>query len=107
MALSTVLLGWADSARVFAGVPSAATGKYTPEAAAVRGSVRSGQALVLNFTQPCPPVAKADCSGWWADWGECETNGHKVVRFTVEVEAAGGGKPCAHMDGDAARHSCS
>ena len=41
----------------------------------MRGSVRSGQALVLNFTQPCPPVAKADCSGWWADWGECEADG--------------------------------
>lgn len=36
----------------FAGVPSAAAGDYTPEAAAIRSSMASGKALMLNFTVP-------------------------------------------------------
>ena len=49
----------------FEGVPSHAGNqsigleeKYTPEAAALRAGLRSGKALVLNFTQPCPVKCK-------------------------------------------------
>ena len=92
----------------FDGVPSAAVGEYTPEAAAVRAGLRSGQALLLNFSSPCPATApKSDCEGIWLAWGECELDSHEqVVRFTVEVEPAGGGKPCTHLDGTAARRPC-
>jgi hypothetical protein len=75
----------------FDGVPSAASGEYTPQAAAIRSSLASGKALVLNFTIPCPPLTKQDCRSIWVAWGECEAGGTQVRRFTVEQDATLGG----------------
>ena len=90
----------------FEGVPSAAGGKYTPEAAAVRSSLASGPALVLNFTRPCPALTKQDCTGFWVAWGECEATGTQMMRYTVETEAWLGGAPCPYHDGFEAKHAC-
>jgi hypothetical protein len=95
---------WVKAA--FDGVPSAAVGSYTPEAAAIRAGLESGRALVLNFTQPCPPTVKSDCRAIWVAWGECEADGQQVMRYTVEVDAEAGGAPCQHEDGFAQRQAC-
>lgn len=91
----------------FAGVSAVGSGGYTPAAAAVRSGLRTGQALLLNFTVPCPAVTpRVDCHAIWQDWGECEADGAKVVRYTVEADAAGGGRPCTHSDGYEERRTC-
>ena len=96
---------WVQS--YFHGIPSAAAGPYTPEAASLRAGLQSGRALVLNFTRPCPvPAVRVDCEGVWLAWGECEADGQQVWRWTVEVDAAGGGKGCVHRDGFAQRRGC-
>jgi hypothetical protein len=91
----------------FANVPSFAgnqsIGKsqpYTVEAAAIRAGLRSGKALVLNFTELCPPVTRRDCVGIWVAVGEHETDGSgRVMRYTIETEAMVGGTACPHEDG--------
>jgi hypothetical protein len=91
----------------FAGVSNHPEGeKYTPAAAAARAACRSGKALVLNFTRPCPPLRKTDCRAIWVAWGECQADGHQVWRYTVEEELLLGGKPCEHEDGFAQAFSC-
>ena len=92
--------------RVFEGVPSSAGGPYTPAAAAVRAGLESGRALVLNFTKPCAAPVRTDCRGIWLAWGECEADGHQVMRFTVEEDAQAGGANCAHDDGYTQRVPC-
>ena len=80
---------------------------YTPEAAALRAGLRSGQALVLNFTTPCPPPTKVDCAAVWLAWGECEADGSgRVMRYTVERDAVAGGAECPHDDGYSQKHPC-
>ena len=90
----------------FNGIPSAASGKYTPEAASIRASMESGKQLVNQFTTACPPLQKTDCNAVWLAWGECEADGHQVMRYTIEVEAAVGGAECEHEDGFSQRHAC-
>ena len=95
----------------FAGVPSSASGPYTPEAAAIRASMRSGQYLTQNFTRPCPigrarSAGPIDCQAIWVAWGGCEQDGYRVVRYTIEREAGGGGELCEHEDGYAERIKC-
>jgi len=90
----------------FEEVPSTASGDYTPEAAALRASMRSGMALTQNFTQPCPPLTKTDCVGVWLDWGECMSEKTKLRRFTIETEVAAGGIECDRLDGDVEAFSC-
>jgi hypothetical protein len=60
---------WVKAA--FADVPSSPPSdeKYTPAAAAARAKLRSGKALVLNFTEPCPPLLTSDCQAIWVAWG--------------------------------------
>ena len=80
---------------------------YTPEAAALRAGLRSGQALVLNFTTPCPQPTKVDCAAVWLAWGECEADGSgRVMRYTVERDAVAGGAECPHDDGYSEKHPC-
>ena len=90
----------------FDGVPSAAGGKYTPEAASIRAGMESGKQLVTQLTTACPPLEKTDCEAVWLAWGECEASGQQVMRYTVEVEAAAGGAECEHEDGFAQRQPC-
>ena len=90
----------------FDGIPSAAAGSYTPAAAAARAALRSGQHLILKLNTPCPPVTKTDCSGYWLSWGECEGDGQKVERFTVDQWPLAGGAPCAADDGDVRKAPC-
>jgi hypothetical protein len=70
--------------------------------------LRSGQALMLNFTEPCPAtLEQSDCEAVWLDWGECESSdSRKVMRYTVEREATAGGAACEHLDGYQERHAC-
>ena len=91
-----------DGVSAYAGRDS----KYTPDAASIRSGLRSGNALVLNFTMDCPPLAKTDCEGVWLDFGECEKDGSKLMRFAVEKMAAAGGQPCDHLEGKTRRVSC-
>ena len=50
--------------------------------------LRSGKALVLNFSVPCPAVQPTDCYGIWVAIGECEVDGSgMMMRFTIEVDA--------------------
>ena len=97
---------WVKAA--FAGVSShpAASEKYTPAGAAARAKLRSGKALVLNFTRPCPALVKADCEAVWLAWGECQADGQQVRRYTVEKEPVLGGTACEHEDGFAASFPC-
>ena len=90
----------------FAGVPSAASGKYTPAAASIRAGMESGKQLVTQYTMKCPPLEKTDCEAVWLAWGECQADGTQVVRYTVEVEAAAGGAACEHEDGFAKSRAC-
>ena len=90
----------------FEDVPSAATGPYTPEAAAIRAGLESGHALVLNFTEPCPELTKTNCNAIWVAWGECQVDGQQMMRYTVEDDAVGGGVPCQHRDGFALKRPC-
>jgi hypothetical protein len=98
----------------FDGVPSFAgnqsTGEsqpYTPGAAALRAGLRSGRALVQNFSVPCPPVTKARCVGIWVASGECEVDGSgRFMRYTVEVAAVAGGAACPHEDGFLQKQPC-
>ena len=92
----------------FAGVSShpPADEKYTPAGAAARAKLRSGKALVLNFTRPCPALVKADCEAVWLAWGECQADGQQVRRYTVEKEPVLGGTACEHEDGFAASFPC-
>lgn len=105
----------------FAGVPSTAPkgSKYTPEAAEIRGGLRSGQRLVLTDTVACPPLQKQDCSGSWLAWGECErgvvvgsratgipASGVQIMRWTVEQPALNGGACCIVADGTAKQFAC-
>eukprot|EP01052_Picozoa_sp_SAG31_P044065 SAG31_NODE_7550_length_1657_cov_2.932606_1_plen_297_part_00 len=92
--------------KVFDGVPSAASGKYTPEAASIRASMESGKQLVTKFTTMCPPLERTDCEAVWLAWGECEADRSQVMRYTIEVEAAAGGVECLHEDGFAERRAC-
>ena len=80
--------------------------KYTPAAASLRASMRSGLKLLEDFTEPCPPLTSTDCEGELVPWGECEADGTMVMRFTVEAEAAMGGKPCERHDGEEVRVKC-
>ena len=95
---------WVKAA--FDGVPSAASGPYTPAAAAVRSGLASGAALVQRFTRPCPPLRPRDCRGVWLAWGECEADSTRQMRFTVEDGALAGGAPCADEDGTARTFPC-
>ena len=105
-------LQWVKAA--FDGVPSFSHQQwvtknepYTPEAAALRAGLRSGQALVLNFTTPCPQPTKVDCAAVWLAWGECEADGSgRVMRYTVERDAVAGGAECPHDDGYSEKHPC-
>lgn len=91
----------------FEDTPSAAGGHYTPEAAALRASMRSGQALIQNFTKPCPPVVpNRDCIGVWLHWGECMPNKEMILRYTIEREATTGGKRCSNREGDTKSVPC-
>jgi hypothetical protein len=91
----------------FATLTANAGGRYTPEAAHARSSIRSGQALVINFSMPCPAILNSDCKAIWLDWGECERIGnHKIMRYTIEAEEVGAGAPCEHLDGSQERHLC-
>lgn len=92
--------------KAFDGVPSTATGKYTPAAAAIRAGLRSGKHLMLELNAPCPPMAKTDCYGNWLGWGECQSDGFRIERWTVEQWPSGGGEPCANEDGDARTTRC-
>eukprot|EP00035_Acanthoeca_spectabilis_P008349 m.152458 g.152458 ORF g.152458 m.152458 type:complete len:932 (+) comp14323_c0_seq3:85-2880(+) len=84
-----------------------AHGHYTPEAAAIRSGLRTGRALVLNFTVPCPAtLPQTHCRGVWLTWGECEANGVQIMRYTIETPALGGGAPCPWLDGTAAARPC-
>ena len=79
----------------------------TPEAASVRSGFRSGRALVLNFTVPCPPLTPGvDCAGVWLGFGECEANGTQLLRFATEVDATPGGRRCRHLEGETKRRPC-
>ena len=97
-----------DGVDSFAGNQSIGdSGEYTPEAAALRAGMRSGQALVLNFTIPCPATPKVDCMAIWVAWGECEVDGSgQIMRYTIEADAMGGGEGCAHEDGFTQKVSC-
>ena len=88
----------------FDGIPSATAGSYTPAAAAARAALRSGQHLILKLNTPCPPVTKTDCSGHWLSWGECEGDGQKAERFTVDQWPLAGGAPCMQTMAACARH---
>ena len=91
----------------FDGVPSAASGPYTPAAAALRSGLASGAALVRRFTRPCPtPLPRRDCRGVWLAWGECEAGGTQQMRFTIEDDALAGGVPCSEEDGVAKAFPC-
>ena len=78
---------------------------YTAAAATKIASMESG-AKLLGMTEPCPPMAKTDCVGELLPWGQCQADGEMVFRFTVEVEAALGGAPCAREDGEAVSLAC-
>lgn len=97
---------WVKAA--FADVPSSPPSdeKYTPAAAAARAKLRSGKALVLNFTEPCPPLSSSDCEAIWVAWGECQADGEQVWRYTIEKEPTLGGKACDHEDGFAQMFAC-
>lgn len=93
--------------RSFANLNATAGGRYTPEGAAARSSLRSGKTLLLNFSQPCPALLdKQNCEAVWLDWGECEADRTKILRFTVEREAIAGGVPCMYPDGYAQKVPC-
>ena len=90
-------------------------GHYTPEAAALRSGVRTGRALLLNFTVPCPPPGRTDCTGVWLAWGECqmthqvgrgESTGGQLMRYTIETPALAGGEPCPLLDGQTSIRPC-
>lgn len=90
----------------FAGVMALpAHGHYTPEAAALRSGLRTGQALIVNFTVPCQAPARTDCAGVWLAWGECHSGG-QLMRYTVETPALAGGEPCPMLDGHTATRPC-
>eukprot|EP01051_Picozoa_sp_SAG22_P008108 SAG22_NODE_600_length_8677_cov_18.222429_6_plen_309_part_00 len=103
---------WVKTA--FDGVPSFAGNQsigesqpYTPEAAALRAGLRSGLALINNFSAPCPLAKRRDCAGFWAASGECEADGSgQFMRYTVEVAAVAGGAACAHPDGFLQKRPC-
>ena len=78
---------------------------YTAAAATNIASMESG-AKLLEMAEPCPPLAKMDCVGELLPWGQCQADGKMVFRFTVEVEAALGGAPCAREDGGAVSPAC-
>ena len=103
--LASLYRPWVQS--TFAGVPSSGGGPYTPEAAAVRASMKSGLVLTQNFTRPCPvPVARTDCRAIWVAWGECQSSGQQIMRYTVEQSATTDGNPCEHEDGFARQRPC-
>ena len=97
---------WVKAA--FEGVPSTASGEYSPEAAAIRAGLASGKALVQTFTEPCPPppAAKTECRAYWLAWGECEADGLQTMRYTIEDEPSAGALPCAYTDGYSQRQPC-
>jgi hypothetical protein len=78
---------------------------YTAAAATKIASMESG-AKLLGMTEPCPPLSKTDCEGELLPWGQCQADGKMVFRFTIEVEAALGGAPCAREDGEAVSLLC-
>ena len=71
--------------------PEAAGGPTRPRPHRFALAGHSG--LVLNFTQPCPPLSKTDCSAIWVAWGECEADGTQTMRFTV----GGRGRAARHV----------
>lgn len=98
---------WVKAA--FDGVPALPEhGHYTPEAAALRSQVRTGQVLTQNFTVACPPTqtVQTDCVGIWLAWGECQSSGQQLMRYTIETPALAGGKECAWLDGHASFVRC-
>eukprot|EP01043_Picozoa_sp_COSAG02_P036980 COSAG02_NODE_2747_length_8108_cov_3.195405_5_plen_294_part_00 len=103
---SAIYRPWVKAA--FADVPSSPPPgqKYTPTGAAARAKVRTGRALVLNFTQPCPPLTPTDCESIWVAWGECQADGQQMWRYTIEKEPVLGGKACQHEDGYTHMVSC-
>eukprot|EP01043_Picozoa_sp_COSAG02_P025979 COSAG02_NODE_1481_length_12389_cov_15.643857_6_plen_286_part_00 len=93
--------------RYFERVSALGHGHYTPEAAGLISGLRTGQALVLNFTRPCPRVPpRRDCHAVWLAWGECESSGTQTLRYTIEVDASGGGGACPLLDGTTRRVPC-
>lgn len=90
----------------FEGIPSEATGPYTPDGAAARSSVRSGPKLIQQFNEPCPPLTRADCAGAWLAFGECQLDGTQIQRFTVEQVALAGGMACPYTEGTLRSSSC-
>ena len=78
---------------------------YTAAAATKIASMASGVKL-LGMIEQCPPLVKTDCIGELLPWGQCQADGKMVFRFTVEVQAALGGAPCAHEDGESVPLPC-
>lgn len=93
--------------RAFDGVPALpAHGHYTPEAAELRSRVRTGRALVQNFTVACPALGNQDCVGIWLAWGECQRNNKQLMRYTIDTPALMRGKQCPWLDGYTKFVSC-
>jgi hypothetical protein len=91
----------------FDGLTALGHGHYTPEAASQRSGVRTGQALVLNFTVPCPASPPpTDCAGVWLAWGECQSDGQQLLRYTIDTPAMSGGKACPWLDGHVSFVGC-
>lgn len=88
-------------------MPLSAPNYYIDSGGSCGTGLRSGKALVLNFTVPCPPVQPTDCHAIWVAIGECETDGSGIMmRFTIEVDAMAGGVGCLHEDGYVEKRPC-
>ncbi len=79
---------------------------YTAAAANRIASMRSG-AKLLAMGVACAPLRKTDCFGELLPWGECQTDGTQIFRWTVQQEAMLGGAPCSREDGTSVVLSCS
>lgn len=92
--------------KTFKGLPSSspAGAAYTREAAALRSGLRSGEALLGNYAVPCPMAGRADCSGAWTPWGECEVDGQRVERWTFAAPTMA--DMCAEEEGATRRVQC-
>eukprot|EP01045_Picozoa_sp_COSAG04_P016197 COSAG04_NODE_1334_length_7181_cov_3.337334_3_plen_692_part_00 len=80
---------------------------YSMEAATEISGLHSGKHLLLDLNKPCPPPsASSDCEAVLLPWGQCEADGTKVMRWTVERFNVGSGKPCKRRDGTEVRVAC-
>ena len=79
---------------------------YTAAAASRIASMHSG-AKLLGMAVACESLSKTDCTGELLPWGQCQTDGSQVFRFTVQQEAMLGGAPCSREDGAAVVLPCS